>query len=173
MELSKRRKALLIAYEKGYRIIDGEIYYRGKKVKGYLSKKNEYKTFGVRMLDGKLGRVSVHRLVAYQKYGDKIFEPGIEVRHFDSISTNNLEDNILIGTHSQNMMDQSTEVRLTKSLAAADACRKYSHSKIMTMHKNGLSYLQIMKETGIKSKGTISFIIKQSIEAKLQTANLG
>jgi HNH endonuclease len=42
-------------------------------------------------------------LVAYQKFGMAMFEPGIEVRHKNNVRTNNRHENIL-GTHHDNMI---------------------------------------------------------------------
>jgi len=51
--------------------------------------------------------VYVHRLQAYQKFGLKLFEPGIEVRHHpDPDKANNHVDNIQIGTRAQNNHDK-------------------------------------------------------------------
>lgn len=55
--------------------------------------------------------VAVHRLQAYVKFGNKLYEPGIEVRHLNGNAFDNRYDNIAIGTHSQNMMDCPIEVR--------------------------------------------------------------
>ena len=88
---------LIETFEKGYRIIDGIIYNPdGKILKGYVGKRGYRRFSPVRT-----NHVKVHRLVAYQKFGDALFEEGIEVRHLDNNKLNNSEDNIALGTHQQ------------------------------------------------------------------------
>jgi len=60
-------------------------------------------------------RVYVHRLVAYSKFGEAMFAPGIEVRHEDNDRYNNRPDNILIGTAYDNAMDIPEETRKLRS----------------------------------------------------------
>ena len=99
---SNLAKTLVSAYEKGYRIINGEPYDpSGKLLK--VIKKNSYNWFSIRtgMRNNKFRNyVAIHRLIAYQKYGDKIFGEGIQVRHLDGNPSNNLDENIIIGTQS-------------------------------------------------------------------------
>lgn len=161
---SKHNNAVIEAYEKGYRVVGGKVFYKNKERKLCLN--NGYYKFGVRANNGQMINVKVHKLMAYQKFGNLMFEQGIEVRHLDSNSMNNLENNIDIGTSAQNAADKTPQTRLKAALTATNAIRKHSHSDILDMHNRGLSYRNIMKETGIKSKGTISFIIKQSMTSK-------
>ncbi len=162
---SKKNLALLDAVEKGYVIIEGKIFHKSKELKGNCPKSG-YIKFSMRTKDGKRNQVNVHRLVAYQKYGDRIFEKGIHVRHLDSNSINNLEDNIAIGTKSENELDKPPEVRMRAALIASSFSKKFNHEAILKLHNEGNSYKKIMEELNIKSKGTISFIIKKSIESK-------
>jgi hypothetical protein len=86
------------------------------------------------------------------------------VRHIDGNPLNNTWDNIEIGTASENMMDIPKEIRIaTATNASFSRKAKYSEEKILKikeLHKNGWSYKEIMKELGISSKGTISYIVK-------------
>ena len=89
-----------IASERGYFVTkDGLVFFNGKQRKLNLkNKKYQYYCFNIR-IDGKPKRIEVHRLQAYQKFGDKIFEKGIVVRHLNGDSTDNSYDNIGIGTY--------------------------------------------------------------------------
>ena len=70
---------------------DGKQLSIGKSSKGYLS-------FNIRLSKGsKPTRSFVHRLQAFQKFGEKIFKDGIVVRHLNGVSTDNSYDNIGIG----------------------------------------------------------------------------
>ena len=66
------------AFNKGYRINkDGVVIYKDKLVNGFIRK--VYKIFGFRSIEGKRLHCKFHRLQAYQKFGDKIYENGIVV----------------------------------------------------------------------------------------------
>lgn len=162
--MSKKNIAIKLGYDKGYRIVDGEVFYKNKIVKTYVNKDN-YCWFKIRLLKGPQINISVHRLLAFQKFGDKMFDSNLQVRHLDSNPLNNKEENIELGTPSQNCMDKDLETRTRCALYATSFVKKHAHENILQMHNNGLSYKQIMSETGIKSKGTISFIINKSLVA--------
>lgn len=110
------------AFNKGYRINkDGIVNYKDKEVNGFIRK--VYKIFGFRTIEGKRQHCSFHRLQAYQKFGDKIYEKGIVVRHLDGNPWNNTWDNtwdnIEIGTAHDNRMDMEPEKRLRLAIHAA------------------------------------------------------
>lgn len=163
--LSQSDAIIVEAVRQGYSVINGDVFHGENKVKTSATKFGHLR-FTIRISKEKTRSILVHRLVAYQKFGDKIFDKYLQVRHLDSNSKNNLEENVGIGSASQNMMDKNPALRLKQSLIATSYVRKHSHSEIISMHKMGMSYKQIMEKTGIKSKGTISFIIKQSFESQ-------
>lgn len=73
---------------KGYTVTrDGVVYYKGRKRSPTISKSNYYR-FNIR-INGINVPIFVHRLQAYQKFGDRMFNPGIVVRHLDGNSLNN------------------------------------------------------------------------------------
>lgn len=84
----------LAAFEKGYRVsADGTILSpAGRNLSGVTGNRGyvwiKYGT-GVRCL--------AHRLQAYQKFGDRIYEPGTVVRHIDGDRGNNSASNIDAG----------------------------------------------------------------------------
>ena len=77
---------------------DGNIYKR------LMPKGNRYLKFGL-TINGKRLYIPIHRLQAFQKFGMKMFEPGIEVRHLNNNNYDNSWDNIALGTRSENMLD--------------------------------------------------------------------
>lgn len=167
--LSLRQQALLTAYQKGYRVINGEVVYRNIKVKGYNRIHNgTYHTFSVQISPNKRSEVPTHRLVAYQKFGNNIFKKGIVVRHLDSNSLNNKEENINIGTQSDNVMDRSEEARRISAIRATSFIKKHNHEAIVKMKNEGMTYGQIMHITGIRNPGSLFFILNKSIGAKNQ-----
>ena len=136
---------------KGYKInLEGKVFNNNREILGTLGR---YKYFTIR-LNGKTNtKVKFHRLQAYVKYGEKLFEEGIEVRHFNGDNFDNSWDNILIGSHSDNMMDKPKDTRVRQASHPI-----YDHNKVQQDIKEGLSSKAIMEKYGIKSKGTLSYI---------------
>lgn len=81
---------------------------------------NTGKSVGSQRPDGRMHFVSIadenglrrtllsHRFIAYQLYGDKIFEPGIVVRHLNDDPSDNRFENIALGTYKDNKRDQKS-----------------------------------------------------------------
>lgn len=107
MKLSNRDRAMVMAHEDGYVIIGNEVIspHTNKALRLSLNP-NGYPKFTYRFKgERSKSTVRVHRLVAYQKYGTRLFEDDTEPRHLDGDKLNFRLENIAIGTHSQNMMD--------------------------------------------------------------------
>lgn len=152
---------VLIAHSKGYEVTkEGKVIgVKGNELK--LNNHEGYYRFNFRDLNGKATSVKVHRLQAYQKFGDEMFVEGIMVRHLDGDSTNNTWNNIAIGTNSDNMMDISAEVRLAKALHATSFSRKHDKEPIRAYYAEHKSYRKTMEEFNISSKGTLHFILNK------------
>lgn len=152
-----------IAYEKGYRVDkEGNPSSSFGPLKYCLNKKG-YKIIGVK-IEGLAKNVFVHRLQAFQKYGDDMFEKGIQVRHKNGISTDNSWDNILIGTASENRMDIPAHIRLSSAMRASSFIKKHDHEKVISYHMtNGNSYKKTMLEFNIPSKGSLHWILNKGI----------
>ena len=166
--MNRSRKALIRAYKQGYRVVGDKIVspHTGKFVK-LSNNSNGYPRFAYRVQSGS-GKISlsVHRLVAYQKYGDKMFEPGIQVRHLDNNKKNFSLGNIAIGTASENTMDMPEKQRVERArkgmIAAAKVCRKWSNIELAFIRKRYSeirSYKIVMEEFNITSKGTLHYIL--------------
>jgi len=153
-----------VAYNKGYRVTDkGIVNGPQKEDVGYF--RNGYLIVTIRV-HGKCKNLRAHRLQAYQKYGEKIYEPGTVVRHLDGDSKNNHVDNIGIGTHSDNMMDMPKEVRIAKAKHASSFVKKHDHAEVLEFYYKTRSYKATMDRFNISSKGTLNFIIKQSTNGR-------
>ena len=99
----------ILAKEKGY-FVDkqGNAYSpRGNKVG--TRGKDPYLYFGIRVSKTKVIKVYIHRMQAYQKFGDLIFNDNIEVRHLNGNSFDNSFKNLAIGTPSENAMDKQSQ----------------------------------------------------------------
>jgi len=155
-------KLIIIAFNKKYRVNELGLVLNPKEqvLKGAVDSKG-YRTFGMRFNKNSVRHVPIHKLQAYQKYGDKIFEKGIVVRHLDGNLLNNSWDNIAIGTQSDNMMDIPKNDRI---LNASNP--KHDHEYIIKDRQKGLTYKELMCKYNINSKGTISFIVNKSLSSK-------
>lgn len=154
----KAKNALFLAKERGYKSdANGNIKKTMLPLKGTII--NGYRNFSVRV--GKtIIHIPFHRFIMFELYGDEIFFFDC-VRHLDGNSLNNTYSNLKLGTFSDNAMDIPVKSRRARS---SKANLKHDHYKIIKMSEEGLSYLKIMQATGIKSKGTISFIINKSLQ---------
>jgi len=120
--------------------------------KGYLY-------FNVKFLS-RSKKVGVHRLVAYQKFGDALFVEDIQVRHLDGNHLNNAWNNIAIGTASENRLDMSQHTRLETARNAGRCNSKLTDTdvlRIREMFATGATLRQIMDKYGI-AKTTASYI---------------
>ena len=102
-----------------------------------------------------------HRLQAFQKYGDKLYDKGVEVRHKNGNPLDNSWNNILIGTHSENMQDIPEQIRIKKAKHAASFLKKHNKEKIQKFHKENKSYKLTMEKFNISSKGTLWHILNK------------
>jgi len=165
----KYNKLEKLAHERGYRVSDEGVVSSTKKENiGYMFKGYHFLTIRV---DGKCRNLRTHRLLAYQKYGEKIYKPGTVVRHLDGDSTNNHISNIGIGTHSDNMMDIPKAVRIAKANHATSFVKKHDHAEVLDFYHKTKSYKMTMEKFGISSKGTLYLIIKQSRDGRNEITN--
>lgn len=145
-----------IALENGYILkSDGTVLNNNKLIK--CCKAKGYKYFRISFNKNRF-QVFVHRLQAYIKYGDKIYNSGIVVRHLDGNPLNNSIDNIEIGTSQDNQLDIPKEKRMLRSSIHI----KYSDNivkEIKYKKANGYTYNQLMQEYNISSKGTLFNIL--------------
>ena len=106
--MSNLNRALIWAYNHGYvaredgsvagKTVDSMSLYTGGGKKG-----GRYLRFNVKPPWSKHKvHVKVHRLVAYQKYGE-FWKSGLEVDHIDGDILNNSFDNIRVVTHTDNI----------------------------------------------------------------------
>lgn len=155
------KKIEQIASKRGYIVTEeGKLLNpKGDIIGEYINTNGYYVTY-IRV-EGKKTEVYIHRLQAYQKYGDKLFEEGILVRHKGGNPLDNTWDNILIGTQSDNMMDIPEQIRIKRAQHATSYVRKYDKQEVRGFHKQDNSYKKTMEKFGITSKGTLHFILNQ------------
>lgn len=146
-----------IASKRGYMVSEeGKLYNpKGKEIGTYY---NGYLGTSIR-IKGKQKNFTAHRLQAYQKYGDLLYEDNILVRHLNGDSTDNTWNNIAIGTQSDNMMDIPKQIRIKKALHATSFMRKYDKEEVRQFYSSCKSYKETMKQFKITSKGTLHYIL--------------
>lgn len=161
---------VLVAYNKGYRVdVHGNVISPTGKILKLKITKSLYLKFKV-YHDCKRQYCMVHKLQAYCKYKDEMFNDSIVVRHLNGNPSDNSYDNISVGSYSDNMMDIPKDVRLEKSINASTTVRKFSDSvmnEIRDKRSNGWSYNDLMDEYDISSKGTLSYIINNKYKTKV------
>lgn len=156
---------VLQAVEKGYTVDNNRnvVGIRGLPLKIWENKCGYY-VFSIRV--GKKAKtILYHRFLAYFKFGEKMFEKGIEVRHLNGVRTDNCFDNIEIGTHSENMMDKPKHVR---QLMAKMSNKKHSDEFIDKLRKErllGKTYKQLKEEFGL-CKATLSYYLGGNCKKK-------
>lgn len=160
----KRIKVEKIAWEKGYYVNGlGEVYSKWRQLS--LNNYKGYLYFTIK-IDGKPRKVNVHRMQAYQKFKDKIYEDNIVVRHLNGNSFDNTFNNIGIGSQSENMFDIPKEKRIKHAKIASAHIIKYDFKlveEIRDFYEKCKSYKQTMAKYGISSKGTLWHIINSRV----------
>lgn len=151
-----------IAFERGFRVSEnGELKKpNGQPHRTWLDR--GYPTFNIQCVERNCA-CHVHRLQAYQKYGEQIYAKGLECRHLDSNRQNNTVTNIELGTPKQNAQDKSLEVRMRVAALTSIAMLKHDYPAIRKYYAETRSYLQTMRAFGVSSKGTLHYILKGSI----------
>jgi hypothetical protein len=164
-------KAVVSAYNKGYRVINGEVIspFSGNP---WVLKPDRQGYFRFNIANDNNSYIKeavyVHKLAAYQKYGTLIFEKGVEVRHLDGDCTNNLSSNIDYGTALENAADKDSKVTKAAAIAASTHIRKFTDAEMDNIRRfhNG-SYKETMEYFNISSKGILHRILNTEYETKV------
>ncbi len=172
MGLSDKRKAIYVAVSKGYSVNnDGVLVRHGKPIGSKQRTGDGYLCFSIRFVDDgikKLTKILVHRLQAYQKYGEDMFADGIVCRHLNNDKNDNSANNIAIGTHGDNAMDNSPAFRTGKAINASSKLRRFNDDEIKSIKKDrqdGLSYKSLSEKYNV-GKGTLSYLFNEAKYAK-------
>ena len=160
--MNRAQELLEWTFFKGYRVNEngevitpkGKVRKLSRKVDNRGTKPDIRFTFNMKLPgQASSGPIPVHRLAAYQKFGDKMFKKGIQVRHLDGDSTNNKPDNTDIGSPSVNAYDRDPEAR---RLHAQKAGQKMPHYKgeefwdnVRADHESGMGYKKLRKKYGV------------------------
>lgn len=147
---------LQIAYEKGYRVTkDGNLLNPKGKVIGNCLDSKGYKKTNI-IINKKNTNILTHRLQAYQKYGNKLFEDGILVRHLNGNPLDNCWYNIAIGTYKDNTMDIPKETRTRTAILGAKKSIKYPKDFVLKLREE---YKEIKNYAELGRKYNISISV--------------
>lgn len=156
MRTSKAIDCIKFAADNGYHVTkDGTVLgMKGSPLT--TSVKKGYLQFGVYPEPRRNGKqhkvwVAVHRLQAFQKFGEDAFQEGIVTRHLNGVKTDNSWDNIEIGTDKDNALDIPEDLRRSRALPCAKKKRQFTDDEvryIRELRATGLSFLKIAKEMG-------------------------
>lgn len=162
MRSSRSVRAVLVAYEKGYRVTDaGDVLSplgRTLKLNG-----TAYKRFSVADPPGKPLKVRVHQLAGYQWFGSRALASGHMVRHLDGRGHNNHRGNLAVGTPHDNIMDTPGHVRRAHALKAARTRRRLTFAQAEELRRKrveGASYRLLCVEYGL-CKSLVSYIVNR------------
>ena len=159
------------ASKQGYTVSDtGEVYSPDGTKRKLQRDKDGYTRFSVTIVkelnefkvtsETRVYSIPVHRLSAYQKFGNKLFKTGIIVRHLDNDCRNNYIDNIGIGTYSDNRMDIPADMRRLLAINAGRKRSKLTDKDIVDIRLQfdaGATIKEIMLNYAI-AKSTASYI---------------
>lgn len=118
-----------IAKQRGYKVTEDGVFY-GVRNNILIHKNKGYLCVSIKV-DGKNRWLFAHRLQAYQKYGDDIYQKGICVRHLNGNKSDNSFDNIAVGTNRDNIMDRPKSERQRISALAGKATIKYNRDEVI------------------------------------------
>lgn len=165
-----------VAYAAGYRVTpDGRILNPdGAELLGSLV--GGYHRFGIRVPGTRKSKtVKVHRLHAFQLYGDQALTPGVQVRHLDGNHRNNQKENLALGSAHDNHMDIPPESRLAHAVMAckvAHASSRYTKEFVELIRKSracGATYRDLSERFSIP-KSQLSYLLSNT--AKHRCKNL-
>lgn len=137
-----------LALIKGYTVTkEGILLNRnGMQVKGRIKdRKRDYYNFDIRIgprKENKKVHCMIHRLQAYQKFGDKIYEKGIVVRHLNGDRYDNSYDNIDIGTNKDNKNDIPKEL-VSINCGQINSRRKLVGQVVIVNRQSGVMLAQV------------------------------
>ena len=162
---SKTNLRLMQVIKAGYKVFSNRVYAPdGSEQKLYITN-NGYPAFTYGLKNINRGLVHVHRMVAFQKYGDLIFKKGCQVRHLDSNKLNFSANNIDIGTGVENWWDRPKSMRdLMVSLSIAKV-KKLTQAQADSIRAeySKTNNLRVLSKKYNCSQSTLSAIIRGKI----------
>ncbi len=164
--MTNGHRGILTATQKNYKITSDYsiVSPRGRRLKLMKDHKG-YLLFHVYSSeDKKIYPVLVHRFIAFKKFGDAIFQTGIEVRHLDNNSQNNNPNNLALGTRRENILDIPEDRRKEIAKNAGQSKTGFSTSDIIHIREDrsqGMTLRAIARKYNVKNPQCIHKIVKR------------
>lgn len=152
------------AYYLGYRVNEAGVLFLNGVEARYRVSKFGYKMFDIPFKEKKMDQVFVHRLQAFQKYGEKLFKEDC-VRHLNGNKLENSYENIAIGSFKQNIDDIPLEVKAQQYLKVAHSQIKYPvplRNKLRKLHHKGERICDLSRKFNMPYTA-VRFILQDSI----------
>ncbi len=151
------------AYNRGYYVDDEGVVQGPRGVRVVSAGHNDFMRFSLadKARPGKHINVAVHKLAAYQLYGDEVANPKWRIKHKDYDRHNNRPDNIELATHSDIMLGTPQTQRWLYGVNAAKKRRRLSDAQLVefrAMRAAGATLSKLVKHFGI-AKSTASYIM--------------
>tara|TARA_R110001606_G_scaffold152810_1_gene293715 strand:- start:2547 stop:3062 length:516 start_codon:yes stop_codon:yes gene_type:complete len=103
-QLSQSNKAIIEAYNRGYRCDDSGKIFKPDGSLQKLSYRSKYAVFGIRYKN-KIPVISGHRFIMFCRVGEKLFTKGLMVLHRNDEPSDNSPKNLYLGTNKDNARD--------------------------------------------------------------------
>ena len=176
--MTKARRALIYATERGYRVTnDGRVIGPSGRERALSKGTNGRLHFNIRWPFGEKKRetatIYVHRLAAYQMFGERLFRDDLEVCHLDNNPLNNAKSNLILGTRRTNMSHRTPETLKRVLNAASQGRRALSDEQVAALReerRQGATYKALMAKYGI-AKSTLWGILNGKWEVYQESAN--
>ncbi len=141
-----------IAKQRGYKVTEDGVFC-GVRDKILKHKNKGYLCVSIKV-NGKNKSLYAHRLQAYQKYGEDIYQEGLCVRHLNGDKSDNSFDNISIGTNRDNVMDRPKAERERIANLASRQTIKYNKDEVVQYYsKCNRSRKKTMEHFGMSKAG--------------------
>jgi hypothetical protein len=122
--MNLKTKAIIDAFKKGYHFDKNDNVLSPKnKIRKLKIDKQGYPRFSLITYDKKHCEILVHRFKAYILYGDIIFKKELCVRHKNNNKLDYSNKNLILGTYSENSLDNPKKDRISRAKHAASFIR--------------------------------------------------
>jgi hypothetical protein len=118
-------------------------------------------------------KVPVHRLAAYQRYGEAALRRGVVSFHEDGDTTNCAPSNMLIGSRTDRMMRRPAQERREHGLRGATVRRKLTDDQVLDLRRRWAAWESLTRlaaDFGL-SQSTVSYIASGRSYAHLPTTS--
>lgn len=166
LPMSKSKKALVEAHERGYNVTKSGSVISSKGKLLSLMENGGYLHFNIKF-EGDRFPIRVHRLQAFQKFGESMLEGDVLVRHLNGDSLDNSYVNIGIGSHSDNAKDRPKHDRVAHAQKAgkSNSLPKEVWEQIKEDYAKGLGYKKLRAKYGV-GLSTLSYNLSTKAKKK-------